>query len=500
MNTGVQRSARRRPRRAPRRRRPSGAQPGNVFGQGKSVPLIAMAHEIPYVATATVADLHDLEAKVEHAMALRGARYLHVLVPCPLGWGSARHDTIRIARLATRDRALPGLRGRARRGHRASRRSADSVPVEDYLRPQRRFAHLFGPEGAADDDRPHPGRRRPQHRPLRLLDDEARHDDGQAVRDHARRRLEPRQQDRLLAHRAAGLRRPPAAVQRACPAGENIQGWLYHAESGDYEAAWRHDHGRQPASRRSWAASATTRARPPATAASSTRPSASTPSSASSATRRSSRAGRFDAPRDRDRQARARRRRRALGPLGRLPPAPPRPRGDDREAGPAAGRDDALRHPASTACRATCSTPRSQRILDLGVDAEARRQGRRPRADDGGRRLRRRLPRRRRAHRQARVHPGRDAARILDAVALLRSMEGEERAAARPPRRRLRRRQHRDRRRAHRQAPRRERGDHRLPAHARADAGARLRGRGGARGRRAGQVALDHQARRRAAR
>jgi NADPH-dependent glutamate synthase beta subunit-like oxidoreductase len=25
----------------------------------------------------------------------------------------------------------------------------------------------------------------------------------------------------------------------ACPAGENIQGWLYHAESGDYEAAWR---------------------------------------------------------------------------------------------------------------------------------------------------------------------------------------------------------------------------------------------------------------------
>ncbi|MCL4747728.1 MAG: glutamate synthase, partial [Burkholderiaceae bacterium] len=25
----------------------------------------------------------------------------------------------------------------------------------------------------------------------------------------------------------------------ACPAGENIQGWLYHAESGDYEKAWR---------------------------------------------------------------------------------------------------------------------------------------------------------------------------------------------------------------------------------------------------------------------
>ena len=48
-----------------------------------------MAHEIPYVATATVADLHDLEAKVERAFEFSGARYLHVLVPCPLGWGSA---------------------------------------------------------------------------------------------------------------------------------------------------------------------------------------------------------------------------------------------------------------------------------------------------------------------------------------------------------------------------------------------------------------------------
>ena len=53
-----------------------------------------MAHGIGYVATATVADLRDLEAKVERRWTLRGARYLHVLVPCPLGWGSraGRHD------------------------------------------------------------------------------------------------------------------------------------------------------------------------------------------------------------------------------------------------------------------------------------------------------------------------------------------------------------------------------------------------------------------------
>jgi NADPH-dependent glutamate synthase beta subunit-like oxidoreductase len=33
-------------------------------------------------------------------------------------------------------------------------------------------------------------------------------------------------------------RLPPCNAQ--CPAGEDIQGWLFHAESGDYEAAWRH--------------------------------------------------------------------------------------------------------------------------------------------------------------------------------------------------------------------------------------------------------------------
>ena len=66
-----------------------------------------MAHEIPYVATATIADLHDLEAKVERAMELRGARYLHVLVTCPLGWGTAARDSVQIARLATQSGLFP---------------------------------------------------------------------------------------------------------------------------------------------------------------------------------------------------------------------------------------------------------------------------------------------------------------------------------------------------------------------------------------------------------
>ena len=89
MNTGVQRSGATPPAARTSTTQIVGDEPGNVFGQGKNVPLIAMAHEIPYVATATIADLRDLEYKVERAMEMRGARYLHVFVTCPLGWGSA---------------------------------------------------------------------------------------------------------------------------------------------------------------------------------------------------------------------------------------------------------------------------------------------------------------------------------------------------------------------------------------------------------------------------
>jgi len=144
MNTGVQRSGATPPAARTATTPVVGDAPGNVFGQGKSAPLIAMAHEIPYVATATVADLRDLEAKVTRAMAMRGARYLHVLVPCPLGWGTAACDTIRVARLATESGFFPVFE--AEHGEVVAvspiRRQ---VPVVDYLRLQARFAHLFSP-------------------------------------------------------------------------------------------------------------------------------------------------------------------------------------------------------------------------------------------------------------------------------------------------------------------------------------------------------------------
>jgi pyruvate ferredoxin oxidoreductase beta subunit len=149
MNTGVQRSGATPPFARTATTEAVGPMPGAPLGLGKDLPRIAMAHEIPYVATATVAELHDLEAKVERAMSIRGARYLHVLVPCPLGWGSEPAETIRLARLAQRTGLFPVLE--AEHGEvTAVLPIRDRVPVEEYLRPQRRYAHLFGEPGRPD--------------------------------------------------------------------------------------------------------------------------------------------------------------------------------------------------------------------------------------------------------------------------------------------------------------------------------------------------------------
>ena len=144
MNTGVQRSGATPPAARTATTQAVGPEPGNVFGQGKSAPLIAMAPEIPYVATATIADLRDLESKVERAMGLHGPRYLHVLVTCPLGWGCDASASIKIARLATQSGLFPVFE--AEDGDVTDvTKIRRPVPVEDYLRPQKRFAHLFSP-------------------------------------------------------------------------------------------------------------------------------------------------------------------------------------------------------------------------------------------------------------------------------------------------------------------------------------------------------------------
>ncbi len=144
MNTGVQRSSATPGAARTATTMPVGKDPGNVFNTGKSVPLIAMAHLVPYVATASVHDLHDLEHKVTKAMGIHGARYIELFVPCPLGWGSKPSDTVKIARLAVECGLYPLIE--AEHGELAGvTKIRRQTPVEEYLKLQRRFAHVLKP-------------------------------------------------------------------------------------------------------------------------------------------------------------------------------------------------------------------------------------------------------------------------------------------------------------------------------------------------------------------
>ena len=92
-----------------------------------------------------MADLRDLEYKATRAMDFHGARYLHILVPCPLGWGSSPADTVKVARLATESGLFPVFEAEAGEVT-SSTPIRRQVPVTDYLRIQARYAHLFKPE------------------------------------------------------------------------------------------------------------------------------------------------------------------------------------------------------------------------------------------------------------------------------------------------------------------------------------------------------------------
>ena len=143
MNTGVQRSSATPPSARTATTQLVGDKPGADWGKGKDTPLIAMAHGIPYVATATVADLRDLEYKVAKAMTFHGARYIQILVPCPLGWGLASNTTVTAARMAMETGFFPVYE--AEYGKVTSvRKIRQKQPVLNYLKLQRRYAHLTG--------------------------------------------------------------------------------------------------------------------------------------------------------------------------------------------------------------------------------------------------------------------------------------------------------------------------------------------------------------------
>jgi pyruvate ferredoxin oxidoreductase beta subunit len=145
MNTGIQRSGTT-PFGASTTTSPAGKA---SFGQQtwkKPMPAIAVAHNIPYVATASPSYPFDLAEKVEKAAKADGPAYIHMYAACPTGWRLAPDMAIEIGRLAVETGVFPlyeVVNGR----YRITYATPKFRPLVEYLKPQGRFRHLLSEEG-----------------------------------------------------------------------------------------------------------------------------------------------------------------------------------------------------------------------------------------------------------------------------------------------------------------------------------------------------------------
>ncbi|HOO55918.1 MAG TPA: thiamine pyrophosphate-dependent enzyme [bacterium] len=110
--------------------------------QKKNIMEIMAAHRIPYAATASIAYPEDLMEKVARAKNTFGMKFLHILCPCPTGWKYSSDLTVELARNAVRCRAFPLYEIMDGEKYRLTHEPEDIMAVRDYIKPQRRFAHL----------------------------------------------------------------------------------------------------------------------------------------------------------------------------------------------------------------------------------------------------------------------------------------------------------------------------------------------------------------------
>lgn len=148
MNTGIQKSSLT-PFGARTTTSPVGKLTHGCLTQKKNMFEIVAAHDIPYAATASIGYINDFIRKVEKASQIRGTKYIHVIAPCPTGWGCGVDETIDIAKdvvdcglwyLAEyegqRQCGVPGGK------FTLNRNPKEFTSVESYLRRQTRFRAL----------------------------------------------------------------------------------------------------------------------------------------------------------------------------------------------------------------------------------------------------------------------------------------------------------------------------------------------------------------------
>jgi pyruvate ferredoxin oxidoreductase beta subunit len=144
MNTGIQRSSST-PYGASTTTSPAGKKSIGQTTQKKNMAAIAVAHNIPYVATACSSFPFDLMEKVKRASEIPGPAYVHILSVCPTGWRIQPQDAIKYGRLAVDSCVFPlyeVVHGKYRLTYRPQR----IIPVREYLGGQGRFRHLTDKE------------------------------------------------------------------------------------------------------------------------------------------------------------------------------------------------------------------------------------------------------------------------------------------------------------------------------------------------------------------
>ena len=143
MNTGVQRSGLT-PFDANTTTSPPGKESFGNWRPKKDLISIAVAHHIPYVASASVGYPMDIQKKVKKAFSIKGPKYIQIFVPCPLGWRHPPKLTPEIGKLVVETGLLPLVE--YENGKLAVKKIKEIKPVQEYLKAQKRFAHLFKTE------------------------------------------------------------------------------------------------------------------------------------------------------------------------------------------------------------------------------------------------------------------------------------------------------------------------------------------------------------------
>jgi pyruvate ferredoxin oxidoreductase beta subunit len=110
----------------------------------KDMIKIALAHHVPYVATATIGYPNDVIAKIKKALTVKGPKYLQIYCSCVPGWGIEPKDTVTVAKAAVQSGYYPIVEyvdGELKNKMKITKQE----PVENFLKLQKRFKHLFKP-------------------------------------------------------------------------------------------------------------------------------------------------------------------------------------------------------------------------------------------------------------------------------------------------------------------------------------------------------------------